>query len=174
MNKGKEEIRTEHCSKYVDEDGYTNIIYQSPDTKMVIRYKGDKMSYWCNSELIYSGKYSKNLTDQAERQFYSGMKQLDDSLAQLDKEVDKLNHIDTISLFSTANQSSSSRSSSRTTSSAKSTSNSGSNRGCLLAGLGYLGVFIIITIGICVILYAMGWLGGEFVSFLRDFFGSLF
>ena len=71
MNKGKEEIRTEHCSKYVDEDGYTNIIYQSPDTKMVIRYKGDKMSYWCNSELIYSGKYSKNLTDQAERQFYS-------------------------------------------------------------------------------------------------------
>ena len=131
MTKGKEEIRTEHCSKYVDEDGYTNIIYQSPDTKMVIRYKGDKMSYWCNSELIYSGKYSKNLTDQAERQFYSGMKQLDDSLARLDKEVDKLNHIDTISLFSTANQSSSSRS--RTTD--KTTSSSSSDWGCCLGCL---------------------------------------
>ena len=167
------EIRTEHCSKYVDEDGYTNIIYQSPDTKMVIRYKGDKMTYWYNSKLIYSGKYSKDLTDQAERQFYSGMKQLDDSLARLDKEVDKLNHIDTISLFSTANQSSN-RSSSKITNSAKSTSGSDSNRGCLLAGLGWLGGFIIITIGICVILYAMGWLGGEVISFLRDFFGSLF
>lgn len=170
----KNEIRTEHCSKYVDEDGYTNIIYQSPDTKMVIRYKGDKMTYWCNSKLIYSGKYSKDLADQAERRFYSGMKWLDDSLAQLDREVDKLNHIDTISLFDYANQSSSSRSSSRTTNSAKSTSGSGSNRGCLLAGLGCLAGFIIITIGICVILYAMGWLGGEFISFLRDFFGSLF
>ena len=170
MSKGKDEIRTEHCSKYVDEDGYTNIIYQSPDTKMVIRYKGDKMSYWCNSELIYSGKYSKNLTDQAERQFYSGMKQLDASLARLDKEVDKLNHIDTISLFSTANQSSS-RSDSRTTSSAKTTSGNGSDWGCCL---GCLISFIVITMAFCVVLYAMGWLGGEFVSFLRDFFGSLF
>ena len=132
-----------------------------------------KMTYWYNSKLIYSGNYSKDLADQAERQFYSGMKRLDDSLAQLDREVDKLNHIDTISLFSYANQSSS-RSSSRTTSSAKSTSGSGSNRGCFLAGLGCLGGFIIITIGICVILYFMGWLGGEFVSFVRDFFGSLF
>ena len=169
----KKEIKTETCSKYIDEEGYTNIIYQSPDTKMVIRYKGDKMTYWYNSKLIYSGNYSKDLADQAERQFYSGMKQLDASLARLDRGVDKLNHIDTISLFNYANQSSS-RSSSRTTSSAKSTSDSGSNRGCLLAGLGCLGGFIIITIGICVILYAMGWLGGEFISFLRDFFGSLF
>ena len=163
----KREIKTETCSKYLDEEGYTNIIYQSPDTKMVIRYKGDKMSYWCNSELIYSGKYSKNLTDQAERQFYSGMKQLDDSLARLDKEVDKLNHIDTISLFSTANQSSSSRS--RTT--AKTTSSSSSDWGCCL---GCLISFIIITVAFCVVLYAMGWLGGEVISFLRDFFGSLF
>ena len=121
----KKEIKTETCSKYIDEEGYTNIIYQSPDTKMVIRYKGDKMTYWYNSKLIYSGNYSKDLADQAERQFYSGMKRLDDSLAQLDREVDKLNHIDTISLFSYANQSSS-RSSSRTTSSAKSTSGRGS------------------------------------------------
>lgn len=163
------EIKTETCSKYIDEEGYTNIIYQSPDTKMVIRYKGDKMTYWYNSKLIYSGRYSKDLADQAERQFYSGMKQLDDSLARLDREVDKLNHIDTISLFSSA-----SHSSSRTTNSAKTTSGSGSNRGCFLAGLGCLGGFIIITIGICVILYFMGWLGGEFVSFVRDFFGSLF
>ena len=109
----KKEIKTETCSKYIDKEGYTNIIYQSPDTKMVIRYKGDKMTYWYNSKLIYSGNYSKDLADQAERQFYSGMKQLDASLARLDRGVDKLNHIDTISLFNYANQSSS-RSSSRT------------------------------------------------------------
>ena len=167
----KREIKTETCSKYLDEEGYTNIIYQSPDTKMVIRYKGDKMTYWCNSKLIYSGKYSKDLADQAERRFYSGMKWLDDSLAQLDREVDKLNHIDTISLFDYANQSSSSRSSSRTTNSAKSTSGSGSDWGCCL---GCLISFIIITVAFCVVLYAMGWLGGEVISFLRDFFGSLF
>lgn len=171
MSKGKNEIRTEHCSKYVDEDGYTNIIYQSPDTKMVIRYKGDKMSYWYNSKLEYSGEYSKKLVDQAEQQFYAGMKQLDDSLARLDKEVDKLNHIDTISLFSTANQSSSSRSSSKTTNSIKTTSSSASDWGCCL---GCLISFIIITVAFCVVLYAMGWLGGEVISFLRDFFGSLF
>ena len=167
----KREIKTETCSKYLDEEGYTNIIDQSPDAKIGIRYKRDHMEYWYNSRLKYSGEYSKNLVDQANQQFYAGMKQLDNSMAQLEKDVSKFSHIDTISLFSTANQSSS-RSSSRTT--AKSTSDSDFNRGCLLAGLGCLGGFIIITIGCCAILYFMGWLGGEFVSFLRDFFGSLF
>ena len=62
-------ITTEQYTRYVDEEGYTNITYQSPDTKMVIRYKGDKMSYWYNSELIYSGRYSKELASQAERRF---------------------------------------------------------------------------------------------------------
>lgn len=174
MSKGK----TEQCSTYVDENGYTNIIYQSPDTKMVIRYKGDNMSYWYNSELRYSGKYSKNLVEsltyQTEQQFDSSMKQLDDSLARLDREIDKLDHIDSISLFSTANQSSSSRSSSKSNNYTKTTSSNSSDLGCLGCGFGCLISFIIITIGICVILHFMGWLGGAFVSFLRDFFGSLF
>ncbi len=148
-------ITTEQYTRYVDEEGYTNITYQSPDTKMVIRYKGDKMSYWYNSELIYSGRYSKELASQAERRFYGNTK-LDD-FAQFEK-------VSYADLFNSANQSSSSN---KNSSPKLSPSDWGCCLGCLVS-------FVIITIGICVILYAMGWLGGEFVSFLRDFFGSLF
>lgn len=163
-------VETKKCVTYTDNEGYTNIIYESTNEKMVIRYKGNHMDYWWNSELKYSGEFTDEFLKLVNQRLDSGMRSLDESLAQLDRELDKLGNLDTVSLFYSGNLLSGS-STYRTTSYSKTTYSKGSS---WRFRLGCLVVSIIILIAICAILYAMGWLGGEVVSFVRDFFENLF
>ena len=166
----KKKVETGKCVKYVDNEGYTNIVYESTDEKMVIRYKGNHMEYWYNSELKYSGEYTDEFLKLANQRLHSSMRSLDESLASLDKELAKLGDFDTVSLFDSGNLLPGG-STYRTTSYTKTTYSNGSSFG---VRFGCVVVSIIILIAICAILYAMGWLGGEFFSFMRDFFKSLF
>ena len=162
-------VVTEKCVTYTDNEGYTNIVYESTDEKMMIRYKGNHMDYWWNSELKYSGEFTDEFLKLVNQRLDSGMRSLDESLAQLDRELDKLGNLDTVSLFYSGILPDSSTY--RATSYTKTTYSKGSSWGFRL---GCLVVSIIILIAICAILYAMGWLGGEVVSFVRDFFENFF
>ncbi len=165
-----------HTKRFVDKDGYTNIIHESPNSKMIIKYKGNSILYWYNSKLIYSGNYTE-YTRKASINLDAELEKLDKSLDQLDKQLDDFDTIfdsnlpvpqpmGNVDLFKLGNQLNSQTSFSQS----NTKSNHRNNKDDWKCCLGCVVFFIAFFIVLCVILYAMGNLGGELISFLTDLF----
>lgn len=151
-----------------DKDGYHVIESTTPTSRMVIKYNDKEMSYTYNSQVKYSGPYSKDFIDSMARTMSYGYgnadKILDDFLSDSDIFFDEFypryprNYIGSESYYSDGN-------SPRRTSYVyheRHTKSSGCC-GCFLWAIVLLAV-------LCLVMYGMSEIGESIIDFFKNLF----
>lgn len=173
--------------RYVDENGYTVIEYQTPTERLLLKYNQNHMFYSYNSEIRYDGPFDFESLNKAFKELDHSLDLLDQSLDQFDRKLEDFEtSIDRFfdeddsferifgrafdplyspsrieqsqSYYDTVGQ--------NRHKNMRSSSNSSGNGCCLGCLIGTILIFAII----CIVLYGMGYVGMQIIDFIRNLF----